>query len=83
MQKLIFISICFVMLSACGSKTADYYEQHAEEMKIKLEECSKKSEAEKSTDRECIAAINAHSNRFFKSSIPKPGEPKGRSTKQF
>jgi hypothetical protein len=83
MKKLIFISICFVLLSACGSKTAEYYEQHPEEMKTKMLACSKMSEAEKMTDRECTAVINADSKRFFKSTIPRPGEPKGRATKQF
>jgi hypothetical protein len=83
MKKLVFISICFLMLSACGSKTAEYYEQHPEEMKNKISECSRLSEAEKMADRECSAAINADSKRFFKSTVPRPGEPRGRGTKQY
>jgi len=88
MKKYFVILVAVVMLSACGSKDKDaaYYTNHPDEMKQKLEECSRMSTAEKMADRECTAAINASSDKFFKSTIdrnPLEGPGKGRPTKQY
>jgi len=88
MKKIFFVFVAVVMLSACGSKEKDaaYYTNHPEEMKQKLEECSKMSTAEKMADRECTGAINAASDKFFKSTMdrnPLEGPGKGRGTKHF
>jgi len=85
MKRLIFVSMVFVMLSACGSRTAEYYEQHPEEMTKKWAECSKMSSAEVMADRECAAVSRADSKRFFGDHVDRPlqGKPEGRPTKQF
>jgi len=87
MKKLFFILIAGLMLSACGSKEkdAEYYTNHPEEMKQKLEECIKMSTAEKMADRECTAVSQAHSKKFYGDKMERPlqGPGKGRPTKQF
>jgi len=86
MKRIFFVLVAAVMLSACGSKDAEYYKSHPEEMKQKMEECKKMSTAEQMADRECTAVSQAHSDKFFKSTIdrnPLEGSGKGRGTKHY
>jgi len=83
MKTIYLILIAGALLSGCGSKDVEYYKNHPEEMKKKWEECKNMSDAEKMADRECSAVSQAESDRFFKSTIPRPGAGKGRGTKQF
>jgi len=85
MKRIFFVLVAVVMLSACGSKDAEYYKNHPEEMKQKMEECKKMSDAEKMADRECTAVSQVLSNKFFGDKIERPlqGSGKGRGTKQF
>ncbi len=83
MRKLVIIFFASMMLCACGSKTAEYYDQHPDEMKAKLEQCKRLSSAEAQADRECKAAIDAHSKKFFGDHIEKPGSGKGKELSKF
>jgi len=87
MNRIFFVLVAVVMLSACGSKEKDaaYYASHPEEMKQKMEECKKMSDAEKMADRECAAVIQADSKRFFGDKIERPlqGSGKGQGTKHY
>jgi len=85
MKKRFFILVAVVMLLACGSKEKDaqYYTNHPEEMKQKMEECTKMSTAEKMADRECSAVSQAHSKKFFGDKIEKPGEGQGKELPKF
>ncbi|MDR2017917.1 MAG: EexN family lipoprotein [Syntrophobacterales bacterium] len=86
MKKLLLIVAVAMLLPACGSKTAEYYEKHPEEMRAKIEACGRMSQAEKMADRECAAVNNVISKRFFKSTIkenPLQGPGNGPGIKQF
>ena len=85
MKRIFFVLVAVLMLLACGSKEkdAEYYTNHPEEMKQKMEECNKLSAAEDMADMECAAAMQADSHRFFKSTVERTGEGKGRGTKQY
>ncbi|OPY64548.1 MAG: hypothetical protein A4E62_02842 [Syntrophorhabdus sp. PtaU1.Bin002] len=71
MKTLIAAFISLLMLSACGSKDAEYYTNHPEELKAKMTECSKMSEAEKMADRECTAMSQANLKRALDMDPPK------------
>ena len=60
MRKLAIILIASMMLCACGSKTTEYYEQHPDEMKAKIEQCKRLSSAEAMADRECKRPLPTH-----------------------
>ncbi len=83
MKKFLLLIAAVSLLSACGSKTPEYYKEHPAEMKAKAEACSRMSEAEKMADRECAAISKADSDRFFGDHMEKPGAPRGRGTKQY
>lgn len=86
MKKVFFmLSVILALLSviACGKRDAEYFKAHPAEMKQKIEECQKLSQAEKMADRECAAVSQTNSDQFFKSTVQRPGEGKGRGTKQF
>jgi uncharacterized protein YcfL len=83
MRKLAVILIASMMLCACGSKTAEYYEQHPDEMKAKMEQCKRLSSLETMADRECKAATDAYSKRFFKDHVEKLGSGRGKELPKF
>lgn len=83
MRKLVIILIASMMLCACGSKTTEYYEQHPDEMKAKIEQCKRLSSAEAMADRECKAATDAYSKKFFKDHVEKPGSGRGKELPKF
>lgn len=87
MKTLILVFGALVMLVACGSKDAQYYAAHPEEMKAKMALCSKMSEAEKMADRECTAVSQANLKRQLDLDPPKTsplaGPGKGKGFKNF
>lgn len=83
MKLFIIVLIISTALFACGKKSTEYYQQNPEEMKAKLNECKGMSSAEVFADRECKAAIDAHSKRFFGDHIEKPGSGKGKPLPKF
>ncbi len=84
-KHLIMLTIVVFIFAVvgCGKRDAEYFKNHPAEMKQKIEECSKMSQAEKLADRECVAINQANSDKFFKSTVQRPGEGQGRGTKQF
>ncbi len=87
MRRLILVSVALLMLAACGSKDAQYYTAHPEEMKAKMAICSKMSEAEKMADRECTAVSQANVKKALDLDPPKTsplaGPGKGKGFKNF
>ncbi|MDR2017913.1 MAG: EexN family lipoprotein [Syntrophobacterales bacterium] len=90
MKKLLLLVAIAMLFPACGSKTVEYYEQHPEEMKAKIEQCKRLSSAEKMIDRECSAAIDAYSATNLKRQFdfgpprrPLDGPGKGPGIQQY
>jgi len=83
MRKFVIVFITSMMLCACGSKTTEYYEQHPDEMKAKIEQCKRLSSAEAMADRECKAATDAYSKKFFNDHVKKPGSGRGKELHKF
>lgn len=79
---LLLITSLFFMTS-CGSKDAEYYTSHQNELKAKLEECKVMSAAEKLADKECVAVGNAMSRKFYSDKIEKPGSGQGKELPRY
>ena len=84
MKTVLFVFVISLALTACGSKTTGYYQQHPEEMKAKLKDCNEMSVVEAMADKECTAASNANQKRRLDLEPPKtsplagPGNSKPR-----
>ncbi|MDR2018807.1 MAG: EexN family lipoprotein [Syntrophobacterales bacterium] len=86
MKKLLLLVAIAMLLPACGSKTAEYYEKHPEEMRAKIEACGRMSQAEIMADRECMAVSRANMKRQFDFGPPRrplDGPGKGPGIKHF
>ena len=87
MYRLLCISIVAFIFAGCGSHDADYYTQHPDEMKIKMQQCARMSEAERMIDRECSAVVQAETKRMLDlkppASSPLAGPGKGQGFKKF
>jgi hypothetical protein len=79
MKRLLFILVAVGMLSACGTKTTEYYQEHPEERKAKLEECREMAVMEALSNKECTTAMNADKKGRLDLNPPKqnPLEGKG------
>jgi hypothetical protein len=72
MYRVLLFFVAGCMLAGCGSRDAEYYVKHPDEMKKKWAECARMSAAEVMGDRECAVVSQADSKRFFGERRPKP-----------